>query len=140
VRGAGEQTPHGTGDLHVHVKVQEHPLFIRDGADIRCEVPVSFPQAALGSQIEVPTLEGKVMMRLPPGTQSGKQFRLRGKGLPIFGGYGKGDQLVTVLVEVPLSLTDRQRLLLEQLADAMDAEGHQPQRQGFLNKLKHLFE
>jgi molecular chaperone DnaJ len=140
VRGAGEQTPDGSGDLHVHVAVTAHSLFVREGADIHCEVPVSFPQAALGSQIDVPTLEGKVTMKLPPGTQSGKQFRLRGKGLPIFGGYGKGDQLVTVVVEVPLQLTDRQRELLEQLAEAMDAEGHHPQRQGFLDKLKGLFE
>lgn len=140
VRGAGEQTPAGNGDLHVHVAVEPHPLFVREGADILCEVPVSFPQAALGSQIDVPTLEGKVTMRLPAGTQSGKQFRLRGKGLPIFGGYGKGDQLVTVMVEVPLELSQRQRALLEELSATMDAEGHQPQRHGFLNKLKHLFE
>lgn len=140
VRGAGEQTPHGSGDLHVHVAVKEHPLFVRNGADILCEVPVSFPQAALGSQIEVPTLEGKVTMKLPSGTQSGKQFRLRGKGLPIFGGYGKGDQLVTVVVEVPLRLSDRQRSLMEGLSAAMDEEGHHPQRQGFLDKLKHLFD
>jgi molecular chaperone DnaJ len=141
VRGAGEQTPNGNGDLHVHIRVRAHSLFTRDGADIVCEVPVSFPQAALGAQIEVPTLEGKVTMKLPAGTQSGKQFRLRGKGLPIFGGYGKGDELVTVVVEVPLKLTERQRDLLEQLAEAMeDTDGHQPRRHGFLEKLKTLFE
>jgi molecular chaperone DnaJ len=140
VRGAGEQTPSGSGDLHVHIRVPPHPLFVRDGADILCAMPISFPQAALGAQLEVPTLEGTVTMRLPPGTQSGKQFRLRGKGLPIFGGYGKGDLLVTVTVEVPLHLTGRQRALLEELARAMDTETHLPQRQGFLDKLKHLFE
>ncbi|MFI5305775.1 MAG: DnaJ C-terminal domain-containing protein, partial [Polyangiales bacterium] len=140
VRGAGEQTPNGSGDLHVHIKVHAHPLFTRDGADIRCEVPVSFPQAALGAQIEVPTLEGKVTMKLPPGTQSGKQFRLRGRGLPVFGGYGKGDLLVSVTVEVPQQLSERQRALLTQLAEAMDDEKHLPQRQGFLDKLKHLFD
>jgi molecular chaperone DnaJ len=139
VRGAGEQTSHGSGDLHVHIAVKPHPLFTRDGADLHCEVPVSFPQAALGGQIEVPTLEGKVAMKLPAGTQSGKQFRLRGKGLPVFGGYGKGDQLVTVLVEVPQALTERQRELLELLAEAMEEEPHLPKRQGFLDKLKHLF-
>jgi molecular chaperone DnaJ len=140
VKGGGEQSPHGTGDLHVHVRVRPHPLFTRDGADVHCEVPVSFPQAALGTQIEVPTLEGKVTMKLPPGTQSGKVFRLRGKGLPIFGGYGKGDQLVTVVVEVPEQLTDRQRALLEELAEAMDgASNYLPARQGFLDKLKSLF-
>ena len=140
VRGAGEQSANGTGDLHVHIEVKAHPLFTRDGADVLCEVPISFPQAALGSQIDVPTLEGKVTMRLPPGTQSGKVFRLRGKGLPIFGGYGKGDQLVTVSVEIPSRLSDRQRELLTQLAEAMDEEAELPKRQGFLDKLKNLFE
>jgi molecular chaperone DnaJ len=140
VRGAGEQTANGNGDLHVHIRVLPHPLFTRDGADIVCEVPVSFPQVALGAQIEVPTLEGKVTMKLPAGTQSGKQFRLRGKGLPIFGGYGKGDELVSVVVEVPLDVTPRQRALLEALSEAMETEGHQPKREGFLDKLKNLFE
>jgi len=140
VRGAGEQTASGSGDLHVHISVQVHPLFVREGADLLCEVPVSFPQAALGTTIDVPTLEGKVTMRLPAGTQSGKVFRLRGKGFPIFGGYGKGDQLVTVTVEVPLSLTARQRALLEELAEAMDSEPSLSKRQGFLDKLKQLFD
>jgi molecular chaperone DnaJ len=140
VRGAGEAALHGAGELHVHIKVRPHPLFTREGADVHCEVPVSFPQAALGAQIEVPTLEGKVTMRLPPGTQSGKVFRLRGKGLPIFGGYGKGDQLVSLVVEVPQELTEHQRALLEELAEAMDAEPQLPKRQGFLEKLKNLFD
>lgn len=140
VRGAGEQTPGGSGDLHVHIRVLPHPLFSRQGADVLCEVPVSFPQAALGTQIDVPTLEGKVTMKLPAGTQSGKQFRLRGKGMPVFGGYGKGDQLVSVVVEVPQKLTERQRALLQELADAMDHEPHLPQRHGFLSKLKQLLD
>lgn len=140
VRGAGEQTPGGSGDLHVHIRVQPHSLFTRHEADVLCEVPVSFPQAALGAQIDVPTLEGKVTMKLPAGTQSGKQFRLRGKGLPVFGGYGKGDQLISVVVEVPQNLTERQRKLLEELADAMEHEPHLPRRQGFLDKLKQLFD
>jgi molecular chaperone DnaJ len=78
-------------------------------------------------------------MRLPPGTQSGRIFRLRGKGLPVFGGYGKGDELVKILVEVPARLTDRQRELLEQLAGEMGADTH-PQQQTFLDKLRGLFE
>jgi len=139
VRGAGEQTPSGSGDLHVHITITEHPLFKREGADVLCDVPVSFPQAALGAQIEVPTLEGKVTMKLPAGSPSGKIFRLRGKGLPLFGGYGKGDQLVRITVEVPESLTPRQRELLEQLAIEIDGhEGH-PARQSFLDKLKNFF-
>src|SRR5262249_30290061 len=112
----------------------------RDGADIHCPVPISFPQAALGAQIEVPTLEGKVTMKVPAGTQSGKQFRLRGRGLPIFGGYGKGGILVTVTVEVPPPLSERQRVRLEALREAMESEPPLPQQKGFLDKLKHLFE
>jgi molecular chaperone DnaJ len=137
--GMGEETPVGTGDLHVHVKVKGHALFTREGADILCDVPVSFPQAALGANLEVPTLEGKVSMRLPAGTQSGKVFRLRGKGLPVFGGYGKGDELVKVIVEVPAQLSTRQRDLLEQLAREMGADTH-PQQQTFLDKLRSLLE
>ena len=139
VSGAGDQTPHGTSDLHVHIKVDPHPLFERRGADLFCQVPVSFPQAALGAQLDVPTLEGKVTMKLPPGTQSGKIFRLRGKGLPTLGGYGKGDQLVSVMVEVPEALSHRQRELLEQLASEMGSETH-PQQRSFLDKLKGLFD
>lgn len=139
VGGAGDESPAGVSDLHVHVKVTPHPLFTRKGADLHCTVPVSFPQAALGDQLEVPTLEGKVTMKLPPGTQSGKTFRLRGKGLPIFGGYGKGDQLVQMVIEVPETLTDRQRELLQELAAEMGTETH-PQQRTFLDKLKSLFD
>lgn len=139
ITGMGEEVPAGAGDLHVHVQVKEHPLFEREGADILCDVPVSFPQAALGANLDVPTLEGKVKMRLPPGTQSGRVFRLRGKGLPVFGGYGKGDELVKVIVEVPAQLSSRQRELLEELAMEMGAETH-PQQQTFLDKLKSLFD
>lgn len=140
VRGAGEQTANGSGDLHVHIKVLPHPFFTRDGADIHCEVPIQYPQAALGAQIEVPTLEGKVTMRVPPGTQSGKQFRLRGKGLPAFGGVGMGDQLVTLIVEVPQQLTERQRQLLEALAAEMDTAVQLPKTHRFLDKLRQIFE
>ncbi|MDH5675641.1 MAG: molecular chaperone DnaJ [Myxococcales bacterium] len=140
VRGAGEQTPYGSGDLHVHIAVKPHPIFNREGSDILCEVPVSFPQAALGDEVDVPTLGGKVSMRLPAGTQSGKVFRLRGKGLPVFGGAGKGDQFVTVVVEVPQKLTARQRELLQELAATMDTSHHHPKTHGFLDKLKHLFD
>lgn len=138
VSGAGHQTANGSSDLHVYVKVEPHPLFERQGADLICQVPVSFPQAALGAQLEVPTLEGKVTMKLPAGTQSGKVFRLRGKGLQALGGYGKGDQLVTVTVEVPEVITPRQRTLLEQLANEMGSDTH-PRQRTFLDKLKDLF-
>ena len=127
-------------DLHVHIKVLPHPFFTRDGADIHCEVPIQYPQAALGAQIEVPTLDGKVTMRVPPGTQSGKSFRLRGKGLEAFGGVGKGDQFVTLVIEVPQQVTDKQRELLEALAAEMNTAIQLPRTHGFLNKLRLLFE
>lgn len=139
VRGAGEVGPAGPGDLHVTIRVREHPLFTRSGADIQCEVPVSFPQAVLGTTLEVPTLEGKVRMKLPPGTQSGRTFRLRGKGIPVLGGYGKGDQLVRVLVEVPEKVSKKQRRIIEELAEEMGVDTH-PQQQTFLDKLKSIFE
>ncbi len=139
VRGAGEQASGGSGDLHVTVKIAEHSLFRREGADVLCEVPVSFPQAVLGAEVEVPTLDGKVKMKLPPGTQSGKVFRLRGKGIPVFGGAGKGDQRVTVLVEIPDKINRKQRQLIEDLAGEMGIETH-PRQSSFLAKLKALFD
>jgi molecular chaperone DnaJ len=139
IRGAGEISVNGRGNLHVNVHILDHAIFNRDGSDIVCEVPVSFPQAALGTDLQIPTLEGKVKMKLPVGTQSGRIFRLRGKGLPVFGGYGKGDQLVKILVEVPENLTERQRELLEQLAIELDSDTH-PQQKSFMEKLKALFE
>lgn len=139
IRGAGEISVNGRGNLHVNVHILPHSIFSRSGSDIVCEVPVNFPQAALGSELFIPTLDGKVKMKLPVGTQSGRVFRLRGKGIPVFGGYGKGDQLVKILVEVPENLTDRQRELIEQLAVEMDTNTH-PQQKSFMEKLKALFE
>lgn len=139
VRGGGEIAPGGAGDLHVTIRVEPHPLFTREGADVRCTVPISFPQAVVGATVEIPTLDGKVSMRVPPGTQSGKQFRLRGKGIPLFGGAGSGDQLVTIVVEVPTKLTREQRKLVEQLAVEMGIETS-PQQASFLEKLRSLFD
>lgn len=139
VRGAGHPGAGGQGDLHVTIHIEPHPLFERDGADILCEVPVSFPQAVLGATLEVPTLEGRVHMKLPPGTQSGRVFRLRGKGIPVYGGMGKGDQLVTIVVEIPEKISRDQRKLIEALADEMGTETH-PQRASFIDKLKGLFD
>jgi molecular chaperone DnaJ len=133
-RGVG-----ATGDLELQIRIAEHPLFTRDAYDLRCTVPVSFPQAALGGMIEVPTLEGKVRMRLPPGTQPGQELKLRGKGMPRFGGYGSGDQIVTIQLEVPSELTAEQRELVERLASSMNEAVH-PQRRTFLEKLKSLFD
>lgn len=139
VKGAGEKGRGGSGDLHVRVRVEPHPFFERDGADVRVTVPLSFPQAVLGAQIDVPTLGGKVKMRVPSGTQSGKTFRLRGKGFPVLGGYGKGDQLVKVLVEVPEKISKKQKQLIAELAAEMGEEVH-PQQKSFLDKLRALFD
>jgi molecular chaperone DnaJ len=139
VRGAGEANANGNGDLHINIKVKSHALFSREGADILVSVPISYPQAVLGASIEVPTLEGKVVMKVPPGTQSGKMFRLRGKGIPVYGGYGKGDQLVTVVVEVPQQVSRRQRKLITELAHEIGDDVH-PQQASFLRKLRGLFE
>lgn len=139
VKGAGERGRRGAGDLHVRVRVETHPLFTRDGADIRVTVPLSFPQVVLGSQVEVPTLEGKVKMRIPAGTQSGKTFRLRGRGIPSMGGVGKGDELVRVVVEVPQRVSRKQRQLIADLAKEMGEDVH-PQQKSFMDKLRALFE
>jgi molecular chaperone DnaJ len=139
VRGAGEQTSQGQGDLHVYVHVEPHPLFTRQGADVLCTVPISYPQAVLGDQLDVPTLEGIVKMRLPAGTESGKIFRLRGKGIAVFGGVGKGDQLVTVVVEIPREVSKRQEELLHELAKETNDHAL-TERRRFLDKLRALFQ
>jgi molecular chaperone DnaJ len=135
--GEGEASKSGgpPGDLRVILKVQPHPLFRRDGADIHVELPVTFREAALGAQVEVPTLEGKVRMRIPPGTQGGRVFRMRGKGAPVLQGTGRGDQHVTIVIEVPQQLTDTERRLVDGLAKLEDS-GHLPRRAALLAYLK----
>ena len=105
------------------------------GANVLCEMPITFSQAALGATIEVPTLDGKVRYSIPEGTQTGTTFRLRGKGIPYVGYKTRGDQFVTVVVETPTRLTKEQRELLRKLEHAMDDEG-QPKRKSFFEKLK----
>lgn len=141
LRGEGEAGFNNgpAGDLYVVIGVREHPLFVRDGNNIICEVPIPFPQAALGSEIEVPTLDGKMKMNLPAGTQSGTLFRLQGKGAPDLRGYGAGDQLVRVIIETPRKLTARQRELLEEFARESGNEVN-PLSKGFFDKVKEMFE
>jgi molecular chaperone DnaJ len=125
--GAGGGAP---GDLLVVLSVKAHPAFKRNGADVLLELPVSFREAALGAQVEVPTIDGRVRMRLPPGTQSGRVFRLKGKGAPALAGGGRGDQHVTVVVETPQDLSEAQQRLFEELARA-EAEAQLPRRAAF---------
>lgn len=138
--GRGEPGVHGgpAGDLFVIVGVRPHAIFKRDGSTVRCTVPISFAQAALGAELEVPTLEGKVKMKVPAGTQSGKVFRLRNKGIAASDGKHRGDELVEVVVETPQNLTPRQEELLREFA-AISGDEVEPHRKGFLEKMKGLF-
>lgn len=113
----GEQVPGGlSGDLYVVIYVKEHPVFKRDGNDVLCEIPISFVDACLGTEIDVPTLDGKVRMKIPEGTQTHKIFRLRGKGISSLHGFGKGDQLVRVIIETPTNLSFREKELLREFS------------------------
>ena len=141
LRGEGEAGFAGgpQGDLYVVIHVREHSMFARQDNDVVIEVPVSFPQAALGAEIEVPTLEGKVKLKIPSATQSGKVFRLKGKGIVDLHGYGRGDQLVKILIETPRRLTARQRELLEEFAKLSGEDVNHPMAKGFVDKLKEMF-
>lgn len=135
--GEGELGKSGgaPGDLFVVVKIAPHPFFVREGQDITVDIPIRFAQAALGETIEVPTLEGLVRMRVPPGSQSGRVFRLKAKGIPSADQRGRGDQRVRIVVEVPTFLSDEQRALLERF-DAIDVPGQSPLVQDFQEKLE----
>ncbi|MSM39495.1 MAG: molecular chaperone DnaJ [Geobacter sp.] len=137
--GEGGQGTKGgpNGDLYVLINVKEHPLFTREGNDVLCEIPISFTQAALGCEIEIPTLEGQVSLKIPEGTQSGRIFRLRSKGIPVLQGYGRGDQLVIMRVETPTNLNRQQRDLLEEFARISGEDVH-PMRKGFFDKVMDI--
>jgi molecular chaperone DnaJ len=138
--GMGEPGDRGgqPGDLYVTVIVREHPLFQREDYEVFCEVPISFTQAALGAKIDVPTLDGKVKMTIPAGTQSGKVFRLKAKGVPHLHSQQRGDQHVRVSIETPQDLSSKQRELLEKFAELSGEESH-PQSKSFFAKVKELF-
>jgi molecular chaperone DnaJ len=139
LRGEGEPGENGgpSGDLYVVLDVDDHPIFTRDGHDLVCEVPVSIAQAALGTEIQVPTLDGSATVKIPAGTQSGQMFRLRGHGVPDLNGYGTGDELVRVVVETPRKLTPRQRELLEEFAKIAGEDVH-PMSKSFFDKVKSM--
>jgi molecular chaperone DnaJ len=138
--GEGEPAPiaGGTpGDLYVVVQVREHPVFTREDTEILCEMPISFTQAALGSTIDVPTLDGPAKLKVPPGTQSGRVFRLKGKGVPALSGGGRGDEHVRIFVETPTHLSREQRELLERFA-ALSGEETNPRAKTFWEKVQDL--
>ncbi len=138
--GEGELGSYGgpPGDLYVYLTVDEHPLFKREGQDIICEVPISFTQAALGTDLDVPTLNGSSTLKIPPGTQPGQTFRLRGKGFPYLQGSGTGDQLCRIIVEVPLKLSSKQKELLQEF-ERLSGDNAMPIIKGFFSKVKEVF-
>lgn len=142
--GEGESGMAGgpAGDLYVQVVVKDHPIFVRDGANLYCEVPISFPTACLGGELEVPTLDGKVALKIPSETQTGKSFRVRGKGVKPVRGGPVGDLICKVRVETPVNLTKEQMELIQQLEDSLVGaeETHSPQAHGWLDGVKSFFD
>lgn len=139
IQGEGEAGERGgpPGNLYVVIDVEPHPVFDRHGDEILCEVPITFSTAALGGEIEVPTLDGKARVKIPPGTMSGQIFRLRGKGIANRRGYGRGDQHVRVIVETPQKLSKHQRHLLEELSRE-SGDKQYPRRASFISRVKKL--
>ena len=142
--GNGEAGRNGgpSGDLYVDVNVRDHPIFNREGRDLRCEVPISFATAALGGAIEVPTLDGQIVLKVPPETQSGKLLRLRGKGVSSVRAVGVGDLYCRVQVETPVNLTDEQKAKLEAFDAAVQqgGSGHSPRATSWLDGVKRFFD
>ena len=144
IRGEGAPGERGgpPGDLYVEVQVREHPIFVRDGTNLYCEVPIGFPMAALGGDIEVPTLDGRLSLKIPPETQTGKLFRVRGKGVRSARGPGPGDLICKVTVETPVNLGKRQKELLRELDESMkdSRKTHDPRATSWLDSVKEFFE
>jgi molecular chaperone DnaJ len=136
IRGEGEAGTAGKGDLYVLIEVQPHQVFQRHNNDILAEVSVSLVKAVLGAEVEVPTLNGQVKMKIPAGTQSGSVFRLKGKGIADVHGRGIGDELVKVEVEIPRRLSAEQRRLIEEYAAA---SGENINKESFGDKIKRAF-
>jgi molecular chaperone DnaJ len=142
--GEGEAGVNGgpTGDLYVVIRLREHPVFQREANDLHCEMPISFSVAALGGEIEIPTLDGSAKIRIPTETQSGKVFRLRGKGIKGVRSHAAGDLLCHVVVETPVNLTARQKELLQEL-EAINREGagrHDPRAKSWMDRVKEFFQ
>lgn len=143
--GEGEFGKNGasSGDLYVQIQIKKHPIFEREDKNLYCEVPISFSMAALGGDIEVPTLDGRVKLRIPSETQTGKLFRMRGKGVKSVRSGGNGDLLCRVVVETPIRLNDRQKQLLRELSDSLgDPNGNRnsPRSKSFFDGVKNFFD
>lgn len=138
---AGLQGGHH-GDLYVNIQIKPHSIFSRKGNDLYCEVPISFAAAAMGSSIEVPTLEGKVKLKIPEGTQTGKVFRLRGKGVKSVRSHSVGDILCQIAIETPVNLSKKQKTLLEELDQSLQTDGvvHSPKKHSWMENIKKFFD
>ncbi len=141
VSGGGQAGVRGgsNGDLYVYIFIKKHEIFQRQGTDVIVEVPVSFVQAALGDSIQVPTIDGKVELKIPAGTQSGTVLRIKGKGIPFLRGEGRGDEHVRVKVLTPQKLSDRQKELLQEFAQ-LSGDKVNPEQKSFMDRVKDLFE
>ena len=139
--GEGEAGVYGgpSGDLYVVLHAKEHAFFEREGKHLYCAVPISFAQAALGTEISVPTLDGEHTLKIPEGTQTGATFRVKNKGVPVLNGHGRGDLHVEVKVQTPSKLTKRQRELLQELQSTTSVE-NKPVSRSLLNKVKEIFQ
>ncbi len=140
VRGQGEAGSKGgpAGDLLITVYIKKNPVFTREGTTVYVDVPITFVQASLGCEIEIPTIDGSVTQRIPEATQHGTKFRLKGKGIPYLRGNSRGDQIVRVIVEIPRSLSSRQREILEEFAKESNEKNYN-QRKKFTDKIKDYF-
>ena len=142
--GEGEAGRNGgpSGDLYVELRVNKHKIFERDGANLACEVPISFATATLGGEVELPTLDGNVSLKVPAGTQSGKVFRLRGKGVTTVRDARQGDLFAQVAVETPINLTAEQREMLEKFEESVSSDGdkHSPRADGWIDTVKRFFD
>jgi molecular chaperone DnaJ len=127
-----------SGDLYVVLSIRAHDFFQRDGYDLHCVIPISFPQAALGAEIEIPAIDGAVTLKVPEGTQSGKELHVRARGVPYLNEKGRGDLVVKVLVQIPKKLTRAQREMVAQLAESLTVE-NKPASPGLIEKMKDLF-
>lgn len=138
--GEGETGYRGgpPGDLYVYIYVAPDDFFEREGNDVVCELPISFVQAALGDEVDVPTLDGKATIKIPEGTQTGTVFRLRGRGIPYLNGGGRGDQLVRVRVVTPTRLNEKQKELLREFGRQAGSKLHAEEK-GFFKKIRDAF-
>lgn len=141
LRGAGDAGVNGgpSGDLRINISIRPHPIFTRDGYDVFCEIPITFAQAALGAEVIVPTIDGKVKINIHEGTQPGDEIKLKNKGIERLNSIGRGDQYVKVAVEVPKNLTAKQKTLLKEFDRTTDEKNYK-KRNSFFDKVKEFFD